>query len=570
MSLKQQIEAIVGNDKNQFGIFCIILVALTLTMMAIYYPLTAEFDIYFHFERFNALIDALKDGRYPHYIDYKAIDGYGYLTRVFYCDVILIPFALIGILTGSVIAYQVLIFTITILCGLFTYKATKRIFDNNYIALVSALLYTFCFYRLLDIYNRGALGESISFTFIPLIIWGVYEIVKGDYKRKWYILTIGYTLLIFTHVISSLIMAIVTLVLLAVGYKSLWKEPKRLLFLAISALVTIVLVSGYVLPMIEQLLSDTFYYISNEKRMTNPPQGQPALAMIWSLFCGVMRPRQSYSTGTGLLLTFILMTRIFLVGKRNKSVKKADILLILGIVFFFLMSSLYPWQTSPFSAISVIQIPWRLCIIISLFFAMAGAVYFSQMLKNMSRKVFGIGFIIIITIAIMVGESANNKGIFHSFNPHEKASVSNNYLQVGMEYLPDRVPDPAPVFFRARGNDSIASAKGIEIGISNFKRDKGTTSFDLKTTEISDVLELPLIYYKGYKATIDQEEIPVLESHHGLIEITAIKSGKVEVYYVGTTMQHISFWVSALSIIAFAIYIFAAKRKYKLHLSVKE
>lgn len=80
-------------------------------------------DYFFNLQRFRTLMGALQSGNYPIYLDYQVMEGYGYFTKAFYPDLMLLPFAALAILTSIPFAYDVMIFTYTFLCGLFMYQA---------------------------------------------------------------------------------------------------------------------------------------------------------------------------------------------------------------------------------------------------------------------------------------------------------------------------------------------------------------------------------------------------------------------------------------------------------------
>ncbi|ROV60289.1 hypothetical protein EGO58_10850 [Limosilactobacillus reuteri] len=73
-----------------------------------------------------------------------------------------------------------------------THWVTYKLTYNNYQAIITAILYTFGTYRIIDIWTRFALGEFIALSFLPLVIYGIYSITFGNYK-DWPFLS-GYTL----------------------------------------------------------------------------------------------------------------------------------------------------------------------------------------------------------------------------------------------------------------------------------------------------------------------------------------------------------------------------------------
>lgn len=64
-----------------------------------------------------------------------------------------------------------------------------------------SVLYTFATYRLTNLYYRAALGESLAMVFLPLLLWGTYEIFYGQ-EKKWFLMVLGVTGVLESHVLS--------------------------------------------------------------------------------------------------------------------------------------------------------------------------------------------------------------------------------------------------------------------------------------------------------------------------------------------------------------------------------
>lgn len=547
------------DSKYSFWIFLSLLFALSLFMACWFGPVSAYagHDYFFNIGRFNVLIDALKSGDYPIYIDYNALEGYGYFTKGFYPDLIILPFAALGILTGTIAAYNVMIFTMTFLCGLFTYIAVNTVFRNTFVASASAILYTFSAYHLFDWYNRAALGESLSFTFLPVIFLGLYHIIKGDY-RKWYLLTIGYSLLIYTHLLSSVLTFITLALIVIICYKPLTKEPKRIGYLVLAAIITLPIVSSYILTLLEQMTSNTFYYSIKENITGQTKLGLQDLG--WGLLSGIAYPKTENMAGTGPLLICLVLLRLF-VKEKNSHVRIADFCLFTGVILLLFASAIFPWGRLP---LGFIQFPWRLYEFIIFFFAICGAYYLSMIVKTKKQQIVAGSIIVLFTLITFVVNNNNYKywqSLAISEAPHwftGVASVDNEYYLGGLEYLPVKVPSHH--YIHERGDTIISESQGSVI--SNFTRNTGITSFEIKTSS-PQKLELPLVYYKGYRAAyLDKKEgIPVTESENGLVQIEADKSGQIEVVYRWTATQQYSWYISILSTIGLIIYIFVSKRK---------
>lgn len=548
------INYISSNKKSHFGLFLIVLTTLSLLMIFCYDPVYRGDDFYFHLRRLNALADALRDGTFPAYIDYKALQGYGYLSSVFYPDVILIPFAALSFVTGTLFAYNSMLLIMTILCGVFMYKAIYVIYKNSFAAFISGLLFCFCNYRLFDIYNRAALGESLAFTFFPIILLGMYYIIKGDYKRNWYVLAIGYTLLIYTHLLSSVIAFILIVLFLLIYYKPLKEEPKRLIYLCLAAIVTVLMTAYYTFPMIEQMVSNSFYYKTHS--WVDPTLYSTSIYwLLLGMIEGLTQPEQFFFPKIGLFLTFGICLRLFVRGK-SKELKSIDIFVIVAIGLLILSSSIIPWGKFPFKELRVIQFPWRLFAFVSFFFAIAGGYYLSQLVKSRRRMAIASFFVIAFAALIIAGDSQNYRRTVRADQVLTTPNITNHYLGGGKEYLPSRIESTD--YICKRGDEVITNYNTTRI--SNFIRSKNITSFDISIAN-ADHIEVPLIYYKGYKAVLNGNKLPVVQSSRGLIEITANQSGRVEVYYTGTTLLRVSFWISIISILALCTFVFVSRKK---------
>ena len=555
------------NKKKQYWIFFSVLVFLVLFMMCCFGSSSSYsgYDFPFHYRRLYTLSDALRHGIYPSfYVDFSNVDGYGYFTKGFYSDLILVPFALIAIFTDIYFAYDAMIFTMTILCGVFMYHTVKAIYKSSYIASLSAILYTFAVYRLYDIYQRGALAEALSFTFLPIVFLGLYYIIKGDY-RKWYVLAIGYTLLIYTHAIASVLMFVTLIILVLVYYKSFFKEPKRIGYLFFAGAVTVVLTSYYTLPMLEQLSSNSFYF---DSRIPGGGAGYGKVGfdyILWGFVSGIAYPHRELWTGIGIVLTLIIFLRFFVPKEKSQALRSVDIGVIIGICFIVAISRIFPWGRFPFSLLGFIQYPWRLYEFVSFFFAIAGAYYASRVFIKDKQRFIVFAVLILITMVTTYIQSENYK----SLDPNggsltkERAALveptyANGYNLIGREYLPSKLSDIS--YILDRGED--VEFRNPDTRITDLRREYNKTLFNVLVNRI-DTFGLPLLYYYGYTVTLNGEKLPVFQSDLGLVEVVTDKSGEIEAYYEGTTLQKISFYISLIGLLMLCIYIGLNTRQTK-------
>jgi len=543
------------SDRKQFWLFLGVLTLLSGLMIFFYLPsgkIYYGYDCSFHLMRLNALMDSFGNGTFPIYVDYNAALGYGYGTKWFYSDVILIPFAILGNVTSLMFAYKVMLFTISILCGLFTYMAVKRIYKNAFAASVSGILYTFCLYRLMDLFDRAALGESISFTFVPLVIWGLYEIIGGNYKR-WYILAIGYSLLLFTHLLSTVTMFGITLAILIIYFRPLIREKVRFKYLLLSGIVSLLITAYFWLPMLEQMMTNSFY-VNTQRVGSVEDHTISASLLLKGLVDGFFPSTKELMPGIGILLTLVVCLRVF-VREKTECLKSADIGVILGVLCILACLPQFPWGTFPFSRMSVLQVPWRLFIYPSFFFAVAGGYYLSQVVKKDKYRILIMSALVVCTIGIMLVKSDG----FKNSNESEDPRMDRAYSNLGnMEYFPSKVPGS---YYIDERKDSVTTLY-IESKVTNLVKEKGVTSFDVELNS-SEKIELPLLYYKGYKAKLGDADLTVAQSEHGLVEVSVNDSGHITVYYGGTFIQKFSYYFSILCIVILCVYIYRSNKGLK-------
>ena len=555
---------IIKEESKDYYIFIILLLALSLFATLIYLPenrLYPGYDIYFHYGRIKALIQSIQDGSFPVYIESEAANGYGYGTKLFYSDFLLIPAALLAIITNLVFSYKVFIFFNLFLCGFFTRKAVTNIFKSEQIGYLSGILVTFSYFRLTGLFLRGGLSESLSFIFIPVIAWGIYEIIQGNYK-KWYIFSIGFALLIMSHLITSLLTAIIVLFVLIVNGQKFIKEKKRFYVLVISGIVILFLSAYGTLPLFEQLSTNTFYQTLS-KDLNTPAQTKLAFSEITKgLVTGfIIDIDNPLHHGVGILLVVLVNLRVF-IRKRNYQIKLADYSLILGIISILVTSAIFPWGKFPFTLLKSIQYPWRLFEYTTFFFAVSGATYIYHIFKTKKKYLIASGIILIASIVQIFINSYNfrNSKFLNSF-ADAPPSVENLFFLGGLEYTPLKY-----VLFDYNFWDRIAQReeeiecqyKSTEI--SDYVHDKNSIKLNIDTKSKVDSIIVPLFYYAGYQAVFNEKKLPLFQSKNGLLSIPVKGTGKLEVDFKGTIIQKYSLYITLLSMVILILYIYYPNR----------
>jgi hypothetical protein len=276
------------------------------------------------------------------------------------------------------------------------YICVKGISKNKKSALISSFIYGFASYRLIDMFTRAALGETLAFVFSPIIIYGMYEIIYGDYK-KFYILTIGMSGLILSHLISTYLIGIVLVIMCLVNIKKLFKEKKRILYLVLAALATVCLTAYFIFPMLEQMLSGKFIFNNLDETSKLLERSLP----IWSIFIEFpYHVLRKLWIPTGIGIGFIVLIYYYFKNFKNYD-KFTHFCFITAMIFLICATNIFPWNLFQ-NILSPIQFPWRFYFISVLLLSVGSGLMLSKSTKDINKRarvLFILFLIPVITIS---------------------------------------------------------------------------------------------------------------------------------------------------------------------------
>lgn len=359
----------------------ILLLATLPELIANYY---IGHDIYFHLLRIDGIVRELRMGNFPVKLHSLARDGYGYPTSVYYGDLFLYLPALLRLLGFSVLdAYKIYVFLVNAATVLICYGCFRKLFQKQDIALLGTLTYVTCPYRLLDIYERAAVGEYTAMMALPLLALAVFRIYTaedaenwGTYKKNALPLMAGMTILLSSHILSTEMAVFVLFVVCIVLFKKTCRKNTLKVY-AVSVCGTVLINAYFLVPFLD-------YYKNVDVNITDAIQNgakmiQPVGAYIGQYFSFFERVRGKASDSMairmqmtpGLVLMATLVTAVYLLltGKKNK---RCLFYSTFSAAILFLASNLFPWNylakhSSIFSALAQVQFPWRYLSIAAIF-----------------------------------------------------------------------------------------------------------------------------------------------------------------------------------------------------------
>lgn len=490
-------------------------------------------------------------------------NGFGYSWNLFYGPLSSFGIILLHTITNNYInAYKLLLLLCMILSGISMYIFIKATSKNHNTALLASIIYMAFPYHLTDMYIRNALGEYISFCFIPLVFLGLYNLLKTD--KNSYHFIIGMVGLILTHNISTILVTIFG-ALYIIANLELFIKKSVLKEFFIDIFFILLITVFYWAPFIETAVF-TKYQVYEEGMMSSSSLTAEHGLSINQLFVSKNNGTFIFELGPHIWIMLALSVMAFrLVSKDHKNIYV--VFLASSILSIWMSTKYFPWKWLP-NECSFIQFPWRMAMMSGFFLSGLCAYNMTVIIKN-----FNIKDVVVVTV-IAVGYVT----AFYPYLKYDTGIQDIDKYTLGVmsgkeietvagtakaEYLPVKAYEHR--FDIATKEDNIYVIKGkalIEDEVKNGAH------YEAKLENLSDdftIFELPYIYYPGYTVRLDGMSIQYFESEKGFVECAIPKNeaGFLTVEYTGTNIMRVSMLLSIVSTVACAGLIIVKTRKNK-------
>ena len=500
-----------------------------------------------HICRIIGTEQTLADKQFLPMIMSNLCNNFGYSWNIFYSPLTAYMSVVFRIFNFSYVnCLKLCMFVIVLLSGITMYKFALRITKNKKLATLASIIYILAPYRITDMYIRTALAELASFIFIPIVFEGLYIIVNEE--KKSYKLALGAAGLILTHQVIAMYTAIICFIYLIVFFKKL-KSKTVLKNIGVNLLFCILMTSFYWVGLLQHYLN-TSYEVFVPGRMEREEVLIFYKAKFSQLFITNSEQIMIYAIGLlsviGLVLTPIAYKKI------PKEYKKTYMFfLIAGIILIGMTLSIFPFEKLP-QALTMLQFTFRLFTFTSFFFAFVVATNFVILIKNFKT----LDIVVLLTISILLLLPYKSKLDFNLQENEERlingVRVTENTGRVhagmaSMEYLPTKAFKNLKHI--ANRKDEVIVLDNDEAVISDYTKQSSNMNCKILNVKKETTIELPYIYYLGYRVYANGQEIKYIESDNGLVQINIAQDSQIKVKYLGTNEMLISY---AVSIISFA------------------
>ncbi|MEK7450504.1 MAG: 6-pyruvoyl-tetrahydropterin synthase-related protein [Patescibacteria group bacterium] len=412
--------------------------------------------------------------------------------------------------TGFVGAIRILFASSVLLSAFFMFFASSILWKNKWAGIISAILYIYFPYRMVDLYVRGSIGESLSFVLFPLLF---YLAIKLTDKSS-FLLIGGIAVSVASLVMAHNIMAVLFMPLYLVFILIQAENKKAVKPLFISIILGFGLSAFFWIPALFEKsnillakipIADRSLYFVTLKQFIFPRWGY-----------GVPTDPNGFSYQLGLvhLAIFIIVVLFlsFLLIKNKKyfkeySIKIAYILTIITAFFIFLLfrPSEFLWEKIPL--LSEINYPWITLGILGFLISLLAGFLSKQVLGRYSMVFLG-AIAIFVVLPYAKPQQYINKGDSYYLTNDATTTSSNELMPLWVKKMPLRIAEKKVEIMQGNGD--------IENIFSNSKQ----INFSINALTKTDV-KVNTIYYPGWKIYVDKISTKIsYKNEQGVMEIS--------------------------------------------------
>lgn len=352
-------------------------------------------DGFVHLARIGAYFKALGDGQFP--VRWAGDLNFGYglpLFNFIYHVPYLIASGFIYLGLGLVSAFKITLVLSFVLSGIFMFGFSLSFFRDLKKAFLVTVFYQFFPFRLVEILTRGSFGEVYTYTFFPLVLWGIVLLFKKINFRNILMAAIGAFLLIFSHNALSLVFFFLSVIFILFFAE----KPKKYVYPLFALFLGLLMASFYWIPAIfehKYTYGDLFMkdlYLQHFAPIQN--------FFIPNFFNSLSLQTKGVSVALGLF--HLLVFAIGIIVYFSKNITKLDRKLFIFAVCIFVagLFVMQPVSKPLWENIALLrqfQFPWRLLAVVG--FAMSMMSVFILYLSFFRNKLvyFLLLFLVVIS-----------------------------------------------------------------------------------------------------------------------------------------------------------------------------
>lgn len=303
---------------------------------------------------------------------------------------------------SAIAAFRLTLWSSFVLSGLGMYWVLRR-WGSPWAALMGAMLYTWAPYRFVNLYVRGAFGESYAYLFVPFILYGLVS-------RHRILTVVAFAALFLSHPVASALFSAVVLgivVLQALGRSRPGIALREILGFFFSSYLWAFALASYNLVPTLLMTRYTYYAPGNTIPFEHFPTLQQLLVDAWGYGYSVpgAQDNMSFAVGYAQLVVIVLaLGALFLRRKRSSGQQPFPAFTIAGILLMFflacgsmLAASMPLWAVLHFTAI--LDFPWRLLLVVPFLAALVGFWLTNQIKSTYVQIAVVLGVLVVAVVS---------------------------------------------------------------------------------------------------------------------------------------------------------------------------
>ena len=475
--------------------------------------------------RFSAFYEALRSGQFPVRFLMRLNNGFGYPVADFLYPLYMyigVPINIAGI--SFVNTVKIIFFFCMIFLSIFSFLWLRKFFDNLS-SLIGATFYSLSPYHLFDLYKRGSLGEVLSLSILPFILWQL--------ERKSLMWSaVGIAALITAHNTLAVLFLVLIISYFALDIYIAKDRAKLARYYFVISVLGFGLSAFFWLPAFLDLSQTVF----NKTQVSN-----------WSAHFSSL---QLLGLST---VTVLISVLVFILAKKIDYKKHRLTLLFftLAIVSAFFSSelSVFLWKYLP---VSFIQFPFRLLSITLICGAFLTAAVINTV-TNKYKVIVSVFLLMIIFVSavpyIVPKEYQYFDDSFYSTN-QDTTTVKNEYMPKWVKKIPSMMAE-----------SRVENLKGKE-KINITKVTPNETAFNVNLSKQGKV-KVNTIYFPGWVAFVNGQKTNIMyDNQQGVIMLSLNKGqNNVRVKFEETNIRTVADIISLISFIVLILLSLKIKNK---------
>ena len=543
-------------------ILAILIFSIIIMLIDVHNGYIKGHDTDFHLATITAIVDQLSWDNLTVQEPLKYIgNDLGYGTRFFYPP---IPHLTAAYITKILSVFQIgnvaigmrITQWLTILAsGITFYLLGEKIFKSKKIVMLLSIFYMAAPYHLAEIFVRDAFSEMFIPVVIPLIILGLLYLIEKRYKLFFICFVGGYTIAIYSHLAMTIYFTLIILVTFFIIYFKQIFTKKHILYLLLASGLTLLLTASFWMPMLEIKLTGSYgifmpYYMTGKGglRYSTIP-----IKELFTFFREIDFHFIRYNLQLSVTILFFISI-FFIIKKKLWKEKVWIFLVIFTLLSTIMVTDIFPWYYTP-DILQTLQFPWRLVIYITFGAILIAGVCLKQIENKKCFKAISCALLILTVLGTCIYIDHLEESQIDITNINNEKSMGNE-----KEYLPEKAIKNLEYFENRNKDIVIINGTGE---ITKNSDDVPDLTFEVNTSE-NMTIELPRIYYKGYRLEINGQKVELTESDNGFLQATIQESGTYILTYEKTMVMKIANIINVITGIVCIILLVKKKRKVYL------